>query len=158
MSQSQRQIHAMYDLQRNALAQTRRAMQRTMDLGLESQRLLLEGMHGSGRVREQGTTLSKAAVDMWFDGMTAMVPGSAEGMAELRESVHEQLDAGGEIADDTWAAVEGMMEQNVETAEALFEDYEAVVDDGFETLIEATDQAEEQTLDAAEAVEVEIEE
>ena len=158
MSQSQQSITTMFDMQRSAVLQSQRTFEQMLDIGKRTNETMLKAMETTMDASQQSTDVTKSAVDAYFSALEASVPGNAEGLQQLRASVHEQIDASNEIQAETWQAMHEMAEQNVAAAEEFTDSYTEVLEDSFDSFLEAHERLEQQTVSAAESVEVPIDE
>jgi nucleoid-associated protein YejK len=131
-------------------------MKQMLDVSKRTNETMLKALETGIDASEQTTGVTKSAVDAYFNALEASVPGNAEGIQQLRESVHEQIDAGNEIQAETWSAVHELAEQSVEAADEFADNYSTVVDDSYDAFLESHERLEEQTVSAAESVEVPI--
>lgn len=151
-------ITTVFDVQRSAIEQSQSALKQTIDLQKRSSESLLRTLETAADASEQGNDLTKTAVDTYFDALEAAVPGTSEGVEELRASVHEQIEVGEDVQAESWEAVRELAEQNADAAGEFADNYAAVVDDSFDAFLEAHEQVEEQTVSAAESVEIPLDE
>lgn len=158
MSTSQTPFTTIFDAQRTAVLQSQSAFKQSIDLGKRSNEAMLQAMETGIDASKQANDVTKAAVDAYFNALEATVPGTADGVEQLRESVHEQLDAGEEMQADTWEAIQELAKQNVDAAGQFADSYATVVDDSFDAFLEAHEQVADQTVSAAEAVEISLDE
>jgi hypothetical protein len=157
MSQADTPMKTVFDMQRTAVEQSHEAVSQLFETGKRTNQTYLDAMKTAVAATDGSADVAKTAVDAYFDALEATVP-AAEGMDDLRETVHEQVDAGAELQGETLEAVTELAEGNAETAEQFADSYEAAVDDSFDEFLAAHEQFESRTLDAAEAVEVPLNE
>lgn len=150
MSTNQNPIAATFEIQRDAVLQSQKTVQQSLEFGARASEMYVEALKSSAVAAEGSTDVTKAAVNTYFDALVASVPGNAEGIEELRASVLEQVDAGAEIGAETRAAIEEAAEENVETYEEFAEAYAELVDDSFDAFLAAHDDVAEHATAAAE--------
>ncbi|PSP78145.1 hypothetical protein BRC81_08885 [Halobacteriales archaeon QS_1_68_20] len=152
MSTQQNPIGTMFELQRSAIENSQRLVHQSLDAQTRGAELAVETIERSDTVREQGEDVTKAAVNAYFDALATAVPGDAEGVEGLRETVLEQFDVVGEVNEDAWEAGKEFAQRNAEAVEEFSEEYASMVDDAFDAFLQTHEQAESSTRQAADVV------
>ena len=116
MSTQSNPIATMFEMQRNAVRQSQRALEQAFDAQMQFSKVMVEGMKTGESARESNLDVQKSAVNAYFDALDASVPGEAASFKELREAVLDQMDAASEVQDDTWAAMEEVFEEMADYA------------------------------------------
>lgn len=152
MSTQQNPIGTMFELQRTTIENTQEMIHQTVDAQVRAADMFAEAIERGDAAREQGEDVTVAAVDAYFDAMASVVPGDAEGVEGLRETVLEQVEVAGEINEDVWEATQEFAEQNAATFEEFAAEFETMVDDSFDAFLRTHEQTAAGTQRATDAV------
>lgn len=152
MSNQQNPIGTMFELQRTTIENTQEIVHQTLDAQVRATGMIAEGVERSEAALEQGEDVTVAAVNAYFDALSSTVPGDAEGVEGLRETVLEQVEVAGEVNEDVWEATQEFAEQNAAAFEEFAAEYETIVDDSFDAFLQTHEQAAAGAQQATDAV------
>ena len=152
MSTQQNPIGTMFELQRNTIENSQQLFHQSLDAQTRMVRLFANAAERSDVAREQTEVVTLAAVNAYFDAMAAAVPGDAEGVEGLRESMLEQMDVASEANEDAWEASQEFVQQNADVFEEFAGEYVTMVDDAFDAFLQGHEQAEVGARRATDAV------
>lgn len=157
MSKTDSPASIAFDIQRSAIEQTHQAVSR----GVETQRGFNEALVDFGAAKqanERSYDALRTVVDVYFDALETAMPGQQDALGEFRDAVDEQFDA--LEADQTEAieTLEANVREGSESADDLLEEFVAVLDEQFEAVLDAQADIEDQTVEAVEGFEGNLEE
>ncbi len=157
MSKTDLPINAVFDFQRNAMTQTRETIQR----GIETQQEFGEAFvdfDSAKEASERSYDTVRTITGLYFDAVESMAPAGSQPLEEFRVTIEESLD---QIENSQLEAIdtfEANLQESGNSADKLVDEFLTVLDDGFEAAIEASEDAESNTVEAVEEVQEGIEE
>ena len=149
MSEYSSPVSVAFELQRSAI----RGTQDAVENGVRAQKNLNEAFVGGfGPAREtseRGTDMIRSGIDAYFDAIESAVP-AGSGFGELREMMHEGLDAVEKSQLDALGGFEANFDQTADSSAELFDEFLAALDEQVAALLDAHEDLEEQTVDVLE--------
>lgn len=156
MSEPNSPVSVVFDLQRNAIEQTHKAVTR----GVETQQHFGETLvdfEPAKQTTERSYEAVRTVGDVYFDAVESAMPGQQDLLADVRAAVDDQLDTLEATQVETIEAVE----TNVQEASAAADDSRAefitALDEQFEAVLDAHEAIEAQTVEAFDGVEGDLE-
>jgi len=157
MSKTNSHLSAVFDLQRNAIEQTQEAVKR----GVDTQQAFGEAFVDFGpakQTNERSYDAVRTVVDVYFDAIESTTPGQQDLLGDFRTTVDEQLDALEANQVEAIESIEANAQEGSESVEELSERVIVALDEQFEAVLDAHADVEEQTAEAFEGFEGDLEE
>ena len=137
----------MFRMQRTMLEQTQKAVETNLHFQRSAVHAMVGSMDSTKSVQKSGLNLSKRAVESYLDAVSEATPND-RAVEEFRSVVEEQYAAADELHDDAWEAFSDGVEETVSSYDDLNESQIELVDEMFQTLVEAQMDAQTATEDA----------
>ncbi len=144
-------VSVVFDIQRTAIEQTHESFVR----GVEVQQELGESVLDFGpakQANEQGFEAVRSGLDVYFDALATVGPAQEALVADLRETVDEQLDTleGSQV--EAIETLEANLEEGSESVDELVDEFLLALDEQVDALLDAHADVEGQTIEAVETL------
>lgn len=157
MSETNSPVGIAFDLQRNAIEQTHDAFKRGVETQHAFGRAIVDfGPATQAHERSYGTV--RSAVDVYFDALESMSPAQQDLLVDFRRTVDEQLDSLEANQLEAIETIEANVKDGNESAEELLEEFVAALDEQFEAVLDGHGDVEDQTVQAFDGFEENLEE
>lgn len=157
MSETASPVSVIFDLQRTTIEQAREAVKR----GIETQQEFGEAVvdfASAKQANERSYEAARTAVDVYFDATISTMPGQQDRLDDFRATVDEQLDTLEANQIEAIETFEANVQDGSELVDELFEDFIAALDEQFEAILDAHTDVEDQTVEAFDGFEGNLEE
>ena len=144
-------------MQRDALEGTHEVIERSVEFQQDVNARMLDAVEPARDVSERGTDLVRTGVETYFDAIEAAVPGDQEVVADIRETIDEQLETLEETQTDALDELEADLEDGADSVDELLEEFLETLDEQLDSLLEAHEDLEEQTAEAVGDLEAAVE-
>lgn len=141
MSEPNSPVSVVFDLQRNAIEQTHKAVTRGVETQQQFGEMLVD-LDPAKQTTERSYEAVRTVGDVYFDAVESAMPGQQDLLVDVRATVDDQLDT-----------LEATQVETIETFETNVQEASASADDRRAEFITALDEQFEAVLDAHEAVE-----
>ncbi len=143
-------IRATFEFQRRSIAQGQRALEQAITVQRNVNQAALDGFESTEAAQCRAVEFYQSAIHQSLDAVEANVPGTESAIAELRETVDEQFDALLESHAEVADRIATEFEEGVAAYDDLTEDSLAALDEQIELLVDAHEELEGQSVEAAE--------
>ena len=148
MSENDTSVSTVFEMQRDALEETRSAFERSVELQQDVNARMLEAVDPARDVSERGNEMVRTGVETYFDAIETAVPGNREVVADLRETIDEQLEIIEETQADAFDQLEATLEDGTDSVDELLEEFLETLSDQVQ---DTTDQVQDTTDQAEDA-------
>jgi uncharacterized phage infection (PIP) family protein YhgE len=145
-------IAATFELQRQTIKQSQQALEQGIEFQRDFNRAVIDGLDGQEDAQRRVVELQREAILRTLDTVEANVPGAEDAMVEVRETVDEQFT---QLLDDHEEAFENItagIEDGTTTYDEFTSEYLNALNDQLEMVIDAHEDLESQSAEAAEEV------
>ena len=146
-------VSTAFEFQRSAIEQSHQAVESGVEFQKRLNAAALDGVDATENAQRSTVELTENAVHSYLDVVEATVPGAASVTGQVRENLDEQFDSLYQAHEEAFDVTEGEFAEGVDAYDELAVDYLATLNDGIETLLDANEDVEAQTLEAFEQFE-----
>lgn len=157
MSETDLPINAVFDFQRDAMMRTRETIQRSIETQQEFGEAFVD-FESAKEASERSYDTVRTVTGLYFDAAESISPAGGQPFGEFRAAVEEGLDRIENSQLEAIETFEANLKESGDSADQFVEEFLAVLDDGFEAALEASEDAESNTVEAVEGVQEGIEE
>jgi len=143
-------VTTAFEMQRNTIEQSQKALEQSVAFQQNVNEAVIDGLDTQESAQRRGVELTKTAVHSYLDAVEASVPGVAGTVDEVREAVDEQYDFLLENHAEAFDNVESELVDGVDTYDELTDEVLTALDDQIAMLVEAHEELESQSVEAAE--------
>lgn len=150
--QTQNQMSAMFEMQRNAIQQSQQMMQQGIDMQQRMTESVMRNNLNTGRnAQRQGTEFARSWLDTYFRSLGTMFGQSDN--SDVSQELREQFEQFNDSQEEAWSAFEDSLEQAMTAYEDLNDSQKDLIDRSFESFFEMQRETGQQVSDAAEEME-----
>jgi len=157
MSEYSSPVSVAFDLQRSAVEGTHEAIENTVEAQKQFSHAVVDGFGPARDASERSADLFRTSVDSYFDAVESVLP-AGSGIEEVREALHDQLDAVEESQLDAIDQFEEGLNEGADSTAEFLDEFLAALDEQVATLLETHEDLESQTVDSLEQLEESIDE
>lgn len=151
-------ITATFELQREAIKQSQKALEQGIEFQQEFSKAVVDGLEGQEGAQRRVLEMQRDALFTTLDTLEENVPGTEGATEEIRATVDEQFDQLLENYEEAFEEVTAELGEGVESYDEFALDYLEAVDDQLDMVIDAHEDLEAQSVEAAEQVTEQLEE
>lgn len=145
-------ITATFELQRQTIEQSQEALEQGIEFQKDLNEAVVDGLDGQEDAQRRVVELQREAVLNTLEAVEANVPGSEDAMAEVRDTVDEQFAQLLENHEEAFESIAAGIEDSTNTYDEFASEYLAALNDQLGTVIDAHEDLEAQSVEAAEEV------
>lgn len=136
MSETYNPYSAMFEMQRESIERTREFFHRSVELGTQSNRMVLDGIESNRSVQAKGREVAHSIVTTSLESVATAMPGSNATMDDIDAAVDDQFEAMDEVSTQYWDALGEIIEENTQAYEAATDEYLDLIDETIDTTLE----------------------
>ena len=152
MSETTNPFAATFELQRQAIEQSRQMLHRNAEIGKQANRIALDSIGSGESVQRTGNDLAHSSVNAYVNAMERTVPGDNVAFENIQDVIEDQFEAVNTVNAETWDGLRDVMEQNTTAYEEFVDQYLEMIDGSCDASLEALSNLEDETVAATEAV------
>ena len=156
MSQNDSPVRMVFDLQRSTIEGTQDLIQNGVDIQRDLNARFVEGIDPARDATDRSTDLVRTGFETYFDAIEAVVPGDQDVLADVRETVDEQLDTLEESQHEALDQLEENLRDGADSVDEFLGDFLEQLESQVESVLEAHEDLEAQTVEALEDLEGQI--
>jgi methyl-accepting chemotaxis protein len=143
-------VTTAFEMQRATITQSQKALEQSVAFQQNVNEAVIDSLDTQESAQRRGVELSKTAFHSYLDAIESTVPGVAGTVAEMRSAVDEQYDFLLENHAELFDNVESEMVEGVDAYDEMTQEYLDAVGEQVEMLVDAHEELEAQSVEAAE--------
>lgn len=156
MNETTSPVSSVFDLQRNAIEQTREAVKRGAEAQQEFGKELVD-FSPVKQANDRSYEAVRSIVEAYFEAIESVTPVEQDQLDEFHASIEEQLDTLEANQTEAVETAEANVREGIESIDSP-EEFMAVLDEQFEAVLEANEDVKDQTVEAFKEFEGNLEE
>jgi len=145
-------ITATFELQRQTIKQSQEALEQGIEFQKDFNRALAEGLDGQEDAQRRVVELQREALLDTLETVETNIPGAEDATAEVRTTVDEQFDQLLDNHKEAFESIASGIEDGTQTRDEFVADYLDALDDQLSMVIDAHEDLESQSVEAADGV------
>jgi ABC-type transporter Mla subunit MlaD len=150
-------ITTTFEMQRQAIKQGQQAFEQSIEFQQTVSEAFVDSLDSQESAQRRTVELSKTAFHGYLDAVESTVPGAAGSVEEIRGAIDEQFEFLLENHAELFENIEAETRDGLDAYEDLTTDYLDAMDEQIEMVMEAHEDLEGQSIEAAEQVEDQLE-
>ncbi len=151
-------VKATFELQRKSIKQSHEAFQQTMQMQQHMSEAAVDSLDAQESLQRSTVELQQDLIHSMLDAVEANVPGTADAVLELRETVDEQYAVLLENHEELFASFSSEFEESFDAADELGEEYLTMLEDQLDVVYETHEELEGQSIEAVTEMQTQFEE
>lgn len=151
-------VSTAFEMQRSAIEQSQQAIESSVEFQKRLNAAALDGFEVTEEAQRGTVEMTENAVHSYLDVLEATVPGAGSVTGQVRENVDEGFDSLYEAHEEAFDVTEDEFAKGVAAYDELAVDYLVALNDQIETLLEAHEDVEGQTVETFQQAEGQFEE